>query len=117
MNVIDNLTSRIEERLTETATPCKTYKTKEAAEKATAKMAQIAADLIAIDWRNGQKSARHVVFYVEAMGRWVGAVDMTELISRKTSGFGWNVYKYLTKRKHPANEYFRVCSEKGFYSY
>ena len=101
MNIIDNLIARIEERLTETATPCKTYKTKEAAEKATAKMAQIAADHFAIDCRNSQKSARYVVFYVEAMGKWVGAVDLNELISRNTSTGG----------------YLGVCSAKGFYSY
>jgi len=101
MNTIDTLIARIEDRLTETANPCKAYKTKEAAEKATAKMAQAAADHFAIDYRNGQKSARYIVVFVEKMNKWVGAVDMTELLARNTSTGG----------------FLGICAQKGFYSF
>jgi hypothetical protein len=99
MNVIDSLIARIENRLTETANPCKAYKTKETAEKAVSKIAQVAADHFAIDYRKGQHSARYVVFYVEKMQKWVGAVDLSELLSRQTSTGG----------------HLGVC--KGFYTY
>jgi hypothetical protein len=100
-DIIDTLIARIEDRLTETANPCKAYKTRAAALKATANMAQDAANHFAIDYRNGQHSARYAVFYVEKMQKWVGAIDLTELLQRKTSTGG----------------YLGICSQKGFYSF
>ena len=100
MNIIETLTSRIEKRLAETATPCKTYKTKGAAEKATAEIAQIAANHFATG-NNGQPSAQYVVIYIEKISKWVGAVDLNELVARKTSTGG----------------YLGICGQKGFYTY
>lgn len=79
-NIITDLTARIENRRAENQNPCKNYGTEAAAEKATAAMATKAGE-----WfdRNGVQ-ARYVVFYMEAWGRWVGAIDLTELLSRKT---------------------------------
>ena len=95
MNIIDNLIARIEDYRTTNKNPCKNYATQAAAEKATAEMARRAG--VYFD-RDG-KSARYVVFFNPAWGRWVGAIDLTELVSRPTMQGG----------------YLGFC--KGFYSY
>lgn len=87
-NIIATITGRIENRLKETKEPCKNYATKKAAEIATAKKAQEAANHFAKS-PDGQHSARYVVFYVESWKRWVGAIDLTELLNRKTSTGGY----------------------------
>lgn len=95
MNVIKTLQLRIAARLLETKNPCKSYATEEAADAAMHKKAALAAKLLA----ESDMPARYVVFYVEAMGRWVGAVDFTELLARKTAVGGYlgilpGVYTY-----------------------
>jgi hypothetical protein len=35
------------------------------------------------------RPARYVVFFNEAWGRWVGAIDLTELLNRPTSTGGY----------------------------
>lgn len=93
-NIIETVTARIEEYRKENKNPCKNYATKEAAEKATAKMASIAA------CHFGHKEpADYLVFYIEPWGRWVGAVNMTTLLQRGGGG------------------YIGICSSKGFYSF
>lgn len=77
MNVINNLTDRIESYRKETKNPCKNYATKENAEKATAKMAERSIIGFGCD-----KSANYIVFYIEAWGRWVGAIDINEMMRR-----------------------------------
>ena len=47
------------------------------------------------------KPARYVVFYNEAWKRWVGAIDISELISRTN--------------RSPKSGYLGLC--KGFYKY
>jgi hypothetical protein len=88
MNLIDSLTTRIEAYRATNKQPCKNYATREAAEKATAKMAQDAGVYFT---RNAERasSARYVVFFVEPWGRWVGAIDLTELLGRSTSTGGY----------------------------
>ena len=85
MNIIDTVTSRIEEYRATNKQPCKNYGTKEAAEKATATAAAKAGTYFD---QNGTP-ARHVVFFIEAWGRWVGALDYSELLSRKTARGGY----------------------------
>lgn len=85
MNIIENLIERIEEYRATNKQPCKSYATQQAAEKAT-KAAAAAAGLY-FD-RNAQP-ARYVVFYNEAWGRWVGAIDYSELFQRKTCTGGY----------------------------
>ena len=99
MNVIANLTARIEDYRKTNKNPCKSYATQAAAEKATAKMAQDAANYFDAQRRTDAPSARYVVFYNEAWGRWVGAIDLTELLQRNTSvggylGFCTGFYTY-----------------------
>lgn len=96
MNIIKNLKAHIEERLTETKFPCKNYGTEAAAEKATAEMARIVAN-----HHGCEDDARYVVFYVESWGRWVGAIDLTELLGRADCQGG----------------YIMLCGSKDFYTF
>ena len=99
MNIIDTLTARIEEYRATNKNPCKSYATREAAEKATAKAAQKAATYFDRSNRPNAPAARYVVFFNEAWGKWVGAIDLTELLRRENSTGG----------------YLGVCP--GFYTY
>lgn len=85
MNVIQNLTDRINDALAETKSPCKSYKTEESANKAIAGYAETAGKYFD---RTG-RSARYVVFFHGGLNRWVGALDYTELFSRSTSVGGY----------------------------
>jgi hypothetical protein len=96
MNIIKVLLERIESYRVENKQPCKNYATKERAEKATEEMARIAG--LHFDSRT---SARYIVFYNEHWNRWIGAVDMSELLSRHDSKGG----------------YLGICSRYNFYSY
>lgn len=88
MNIIDNLTARIENYRASNKNPCKNYATKEAAEKATAQMAQRAANHFH-RYDGEAKQANYVVFFNEAWGRWVGAIDLSELLRRDSSTGGY----------------------------
>jgi hypothetical protein len=85
MNITENLISRIEEYRATNKQPCKNYATQEAAEKATAKAADAAGKYFD---RDG-KAPRYVVFLVPAWGRWVGALDYTEMFRRSTANGGY----------------------------
>ena len=101
MNTLEFLTSSIEERRKETKSPCKNYASQSAATKATSKLAQKVANHFASDQSQDAKPARYLVFYIEPWGRWVGAIDMTELVNRQSSTGG----------------YLGIASEAGFFSY
>lgn len=97
-NIINTLVERIEEYRLTNKTPCKNYATEEAAEKATAKMAQEAA--VYFTKPNEEPlPADYIVIYIESWGRWVGCINLTELLRRPTSNGG----------------YLGFCSAKGFY--
>jgi hypothetical protein len=89
MNITATLTARIEEYRATNKHPCKNYATRAAAEKATATMAQQAATHFDKQNRKDAPAARYVVFFNEAWGRWVGAVDLTELLRRENSTGGY----------------------------
>lgn len=89
MDLTATLTARIEDYRSTNKNPCKNYATRAAAEKATAKMAQAAATYFDAHGREDAPSARYVVFFNEAWGRWVGAIDLTELLNRKNSTGGY----------------------------
>jgi hypothetical protein len=88
-NIIANLTARIEEYRAENKNPCKNYATEAAAEKATLDMAQRAANHFDRDQRKDVPPADYLVFYVEAWGRWVGCINMSEVMRRPTSTGGY----------------------------
>jgi hypothetical protein len=85
MNIINTLTARIEKYRASNKQPCKNYGTQAAAEKATAAAAAAAGKYFD---RNG-RPARYVVFFNEAWGRWVGALDYSELLTRPTATGGY----------------------------
>ena len=89
MNIITKLTARIEEYRVTNKQPCKNYGSEAAAEKATAKMAQEAANHFHVKPKEQAESAHYVVFYNAAWGRWVGCIDLSELITRPSSTGGY----------------------------
>lgn len=89
MDIIATLTARIEDYRSTNKKPCKNYATREAADKATASMAQTAAMYFDKTNRKDARCARYVVFYIEPWGRWVGAIDLTELLNRENSTGGY----------------------------
>jgi hypothetical protein len=89
MDIIAFVTARIEEYRSTNKQPCKNYATREAAIKATAAAAQKAATHFDVQGRADAEPARYVVFYIEPWGRWVGALDFTELLRRKNSTGGY----------------------------
>lgn len=101
MNVIESLIARIEEARTTNQKPCKAYATQAAAEKATSKVAQSTANYFRANQNVETRPARYVVFYNEAWGRWIGAIDLQELLARSTSTGG----------------YLGFCAARGFYCY
>jgi hypothetical protein len=97
MNTIDTLIARVEEYRATNANPCKNYKTQAAAEKATASISKLAGAYFDI----AGNEAEYIVVFNAAWGRWIGAVNLNELISRKTARGG----------------YLGIVSNAGFFSY
>lgn len=97
MNTITNLIDRVESYRATNANPCKNYKTQAAAEKATSTVAKMAGKY----FDRAGREAEYVVVFNAAWGRWIGAVNLNELVNRKTSVGG----------------YLGVVSQAGFFSY
>jgi len=95
MNVINDVISRIEDARATNKSPCKNYATEAAADKATKKIAELVGQY------HGTRPANYIVIYNEAWGRWVGAIDLNELISRKDAIGG----------------YLGLAANKGFFCY
>lgn len=95
MNIIKSLQQRISERLQETKNPCKNYKTEEACEKATAKVAALVGEHHETD------PANYVVFFHKELGAWVGAIDINGTVNRYNACGG----------------YVGLAGEKGFYTF
>lgn len=89
MNIISFVTARMEEYRTTNKQPCKNYATEAAAEKATAQMAQNVANYFTSLRGVEVRPAQYVVFYNKAWGRWVGAINMSELLQRPTTTGGY----------------------------
>lgn len=89
MNLIKDLTARIEDYRKTNKVPCKNFKTERAAEKATADMARIVGRHFDKFNSVDAKPAQYVVFYIEAWGRWVGCINLTEVMRRPTSSGGY----------------------------
>jgi len=85
MNIIENILKRVEAYRKTNQNPCKNYATKENAEKATKKMSEI------MGRRFATEPARYIIIYNEAWGRWIGAIDLSELLSRDNSQGGYCV--------------------------
>ena len=76
MNIISSLTGRIESYRKENKSPCKSYATQAAAEKAAAKVAKMVGEYQMIG-----RPANYVVFFNEAWGRWNAGIDVTSVIN------------------------------------
>lgn len=96
MNIITKLINRIEDYRAENKNPCKNYATEASAEKATSKMAKIVGE-----HHNVNSPADYVVFYNESWGRWVGAINLSELMRRSDYCGG----------------YVGLAGSKGFYTF
>ncbi len=73
---------RITDRLQETKTPCKLYKTEEAAEKIGHKIAELAAEYF-----SANQPAFFNVIHIPSIDKYAVAFNLNELISRpETSG-------------------------------
>lgn len=101
MNIITDLKTRISKRLQETKNPCKGYTTEKACEAAISVVAQDVANHFKPWDESTAKPARYVVFYHEEFGKWVGAIDMSELLSRPNRSGG----------------YLGFVAERNFYSF
>lgn len=90
MNITKSLIARIEDARTTNKNPCKNYATEAAAEKAVAAVAMMAGRYFhKHPNKDDARSARYVVIYIESWGRWVGCVDLTELLARISSTGGY----------------------------
>jgi hypothetical protein len=85
MNIIQSILERVEARRKENQNPCKNFATKKNAEKATKKMSEIMGN------RFDTEPARYIVIYNDAWGRWIGAIDMSEMLSRNLRRGGYGV--------------------------
>ena len=85
MNIIENILKRVEAYRKTNQNPCKNYATKERAERATKKMAEIMGN------RFDTEPARYIVIYNESWERWIGAIDMSEMMSRDNCRGGYGV--------------------------
>jgi hypothetical protein len=83
-NIITEVTARIEDYRATNKQPCKNYATEAAAEKATKAEAERALKILGSP--SEQRPVRYVVFFIPAWGRWVGALDFSEFLSRKNVG-------------------------------
>ena len=97
MNTIDTLIARVEAYRATNSNPCKNYKTQAAAEKATSTVAKLAGR----HFDRAGNEAEYIVVFNAAWGRWIGAVNLNELVNRKTSVGG----------------YLGVVSQAGFFTY
>ena len=89
MNILDIILYRVETARESCKEPCKSYTTKAKAEKATAKMAKDAGYYFSKLPKEETESARYFVLYIPSWNRWIGAIDMTELIRRESHAGGY----------------------------
>lgn len=91
MNIIKSIIARVEESRLTNKNPSKSYATEEAAEKATAKMAADCALYFAPSnqVKENIQPAHYVVVFVPSWGRWVGGINMSEVLRRKDYGGGY----------------------------
>lgn len=87
MNIVQELSARIEEYRATNKRPCANYATEASATRAAEKVAATVGKELS---RNHDGApCRFVVFYIPAWGRWVACLDFTELLARKDFGGGY----------------------------
>ncbi|WGN90757.1 hypothetical protein [Burkholderia phage vB_BglM_WTB] len=91
MNIIKDLTRRmIASRETNKTFPCQVYASEKNAEKAMAALAQKTATYFSRDKNpENARPANYVVFYIAEWDKWVGAINLSEVIARRESTGGY----------------------------
>jgi len=92
MNITSKLLQRINDRLTETKTPCKLYKSYENADKAGKKVAArsalhftpCSAEVVA-----NVEATHYLVVFIPSIRKYTVCFDLTELVSRRTTSGGY----------------------------
>lgn len=99
MNLVKDLVSRIERRLTETKKPCKLYATEAAAEK----VAEEQAEFMGSYFTNvaHPRPARYIIVHIPSVDKYAIGFDMTEIMNRSEAVGG----------------YLGVMSDRGFYTF
>ncbi len=82
MNIIKDLVSRIEERLTETKSPCKLYATEASAEKAAEQWVLKGAEYFGITPNN----VRYVIVFVPSIQKYTVCFDTSHIFGTKGCG-------------------------------
>lgn len=89
MNINTFIANRAAEILAANKTGIKSYGSEAAAEKATAVAAQAVAVYFSPLDVTRPRSAMYVVVFVPSMGRWVGGINLTEVLARQRSTGGY----------------------------
>tara|TARA_R110001632_G_C11309032_1_gene414479 strand:+ start:934 stop:1257 length:324 start_codon:yes stop_codon:yes gene_type:complete len=95
MNIITSLQNRISRRLTETKSPCKTYKTIAAAEKVADKLALEASAYFDGKYQDGQIKIedvipmQYVIFHIAELERYAIGFNQTEVMQRQNRCGGY----------------------------
>lgn len=89
MDILDSIEKRIAERAAETKTPCRTYATRESANTAAKRVAEVAGKHFA-KRQDDYRPARYLLLQPACLdGRWVCVFDMSELMQRASSTGGY----------------------------
>lgn len=83
MNITKDLIARVERRLTETKTPCKTFKTEANAERVAEALVKAGAEYFGLT----EREIRYVIFQIPSTGRYSIGWDMSYILSRGCGGY------------------------------
>lgn len=89
MNISKEIITRVEEARKTNKNPCPNYSTKSGAENAIKKAAKKVAVMLHKNSDENARPANYVVVFIESWGRWVGAYDLNEVLSRPDSIHGY----------------------------
>ena len=89
MNITTKLLNRINQRLTETKSPCKLYATESSADKAGLKVAEKAAKHFSQHGQEDIIQADYIVIYIPSIQKWTPCINLTALLSRRDAAGGY----------------------------
>jgi len=89
MNITTKLLNRINQRLTETKSPCKLYATESSADKAGLKVAEKAAKHFSQHGQEHIIPADYIVIYIPSIQKWTPCINLTALLSRRDAAGGY----------------------------
>ena len=89
MNITTKLLNRINQRLTETKSPCKLYATESSADKAGLKVAEKVAKHFSQHGQEHIIPADYIVIYIPSIQKWTPCINLTALLSRRDAAGGY----------------------------